>query len=35
MPRDDEADLITVIEGLLANSSPCGLSNVTGSARIR
>lgn len=31
MSRDDEANLITVIEGLLA----CGLPNVTGSARIR
>lgn len=34
MSRDDEVDLITVFEGLSANSSPCGLSKVIGSARI-
>ena len=34
MSKDDEADLVTVIEGLLANSSPGVLSKVIGSARI-
>lgn len=35
MSEDEEADLMTVIEGLLANSSPCWLSKVFRSARIR
>lgn len=34
MSKDHEADLITVVEGLFANSSPYGLLRVIGSARI-